>query len=302
MDSDTIQGVRHGRTASPTPTTGPLALFLIGLRVHKPWKVGIVRPGRSGDAPDDRRARGATRRAAERGEAESPGLPRQPLDPRPHGAPRSSSGGAASTDIYAYANAADPRAPARRGSSSTGAAKADPTAVTIWHETYAVEPGGVESVYGGPGAFGLADLAGDGPDRPARRDAPASGSARRSPGSVTAEPSAAERQAVARSVDAQAHTRASISGSPVAACTSQASARSVSGRPPVLPGDEPLGQQVEHVVAQRRGEDRDRASPPGSAPRRVGRRAGRPRRRSPDGPAAGTRGAACGHGRCAGRG
>ena len=58
---------------------GPLALFLIGLRVHKPWRVGIVGAPVSAHAADDRRARGQ-QAAADRGEAESPGLPRQPLD------------------------------------------------------------------------------------------------------------------------------------------------------------------------------------------------------------------------------
>ncbi|NHA68173.1 hypothetical protein EPD83_008920 [Phycicoccus sp. CMS6Z-2] len=37
--------------------------------------------------------------------------------------------------------------------------------MTIWHETYAVEPGGVESVYAGPATLGLGRVAGTVPVR-----------------------------------------------------------------------------------------------------------------------------------------
>ncbi|HOB79879.1 MAG TPA: DUF4188 domain-containing protein [Ornithinibacter sp.] len=38
------------------------------------------------------------------------------------------------------------------------AARQDPSAVTIWHETYAVSA--AESLYAGPAPFGLADVGG----------------------------------------------------------------------------------------------------------------------------------------------
>ena len=136
---------------------GPLALFLIGLRVHKPWKVGIVR--RAGSAMPRMIAElEANRRAAERGEAQHLGYlgSRTTLD---LGGPTVIQWWRSVEDIYAYANAASlEHRPAWLD--FYRAAKADPTAVTIWHETYAIEPGGVESLYGGPGAFGLADIAG----------------------------------------------------------------------------------------------------------------------------------------------
>ena len=62
-------------------------------------------------------------------------------------------------DVYAYANAGGLRhRPAWL--EFHRAAKADPDAVTIWHETYAVPPGGVEIIYAGPRPFGLGTLAG----------------------------------------------------------------------------------------------------------------------------------------------
>ena len=62
-------------------------------------------------------------------------------------------------DIYAYASAgAREHRPA--WVEFYRLAKAAPDAVTIWHETYAVSPGGAESLYVGPKPFGLADVAG----------------------------------------------------------------------------------------------------------------------------------------------
>ena len=83
---------------------GPLALFLIGLRVHKPWKVGIVR--RAGSAMPRMIAElEANRRAAERGEAEHLGYlgSRTTLDLR---GPTVIQWWRSVDDIYAYANAA----------------------------------------------------------------------------------------------------------------------------------------------------------------------------------------------------
>ena len=134
---------------------GPLAVFLIGLRVHKPWKVGIVR--RAGRAMPRMIAElEANRRAAERGEAEHLG----------YLGSRSTVNGLGTTmiqwwrsveDIYAYANA-EPLEHRPAWLDFYRAVRTDPTAVTIWHETYAVSA--AESVYAGPAPFGLASIAG----------------------------------------------------------------------------------------------------------------------------------------------
>jgi hypothetical protein len=139
---------------------GPLALFLIGLRVHKPWRLGILRQA-GGAMPRMIAELEANRAAAERGEAEHLGYlgSRTVLDLR---GPTVIQWWRSTQDIHAYANAAT-REHRPAWVEFYRAAKADPTAVTIWHETYAVEPGGVESLYGGPGAFGLASLAGSVP-------------------------------------------------------------------------------------------------------------------------------------------
>lgn len=136
---------------------GPLAVFLIGLRVHKPWKLTIVRRAFLA-MPRMLVELEQNKAAAARGEAESLGYlgSRVVLD-----------GFGATTiqywrsteDIYAYANAGM-REHRPAWVDFYRVAKADPAAVTIWHETYAVTPGGAESVYAGPRPFGLADVAG----------------------------------------------------------------------------------------------------------------------------------------------
>ncbi len=136
---------------------GPLAVFLIGLRVHKPWKRRIVQ--QAGAAmPRMIVELEKNKAAAERGEAESLG----------YLGSRSTVHLMATTmiqwwrsvdDIYAYANAAGhEHRPAWLEFYQL--AKADPAAVTIWHETYAVQPHGAESIYSGPAPLGLARIAG----------------------------------------------------------------------------------------------------------------------------------------------
>lgn len=136
---------------------GPLALFLIGLRVHKPWKLGIVR--RAGAAMPAMIAElEANKAAAGKGEAEHLGYlgSRTTLD---LSGPTVIQWWRSVEDIYAYANAGGLKhRPAWL--EFHRAARADPDAVTIWHETYAVPPGGVESIYAGPRPFGLGTLAG----------------------------------------------------------------------------------------------------------------------------------------------
>ena len=136
---------------------GPLAVFLIGLRVHQPWKYRIVQ--QAGAAMPRMIAElEANKAAAERGEVESLG----------YLGSRSTVHFMATTmiqwwrsvdDVYAYANAAD-HAHRPAWTEFYRVAKADPSAVTIWHETYQLAPNGAESVYSGPKPFGLASLAG----------------------------------------------------------------------------------------------------------------------------------------------
>lgn len=136
---------------------GPLALFLIGLRIHKPWH---LRTARAAALP----MQGmiveleANRAAADRGEAEDLG----------YLASRTTVGLTGVTmiqwwrsveDIYAYANAGDRRhRPA--WVEFYRVAKERPDVATLWHETYDLTGRGVESAYAGPKPFGLASLAG----------------------------------------------------------------------------------------------------------------------------------------------
>ncbi|QKE84210.1 DUF4188 domain-containing protein [Arthrobacter sp. NEB 688] len=136
---------------------GPLTVFLIGLRVHRPWRVGIVRQAASA-MPRMIVELERNKAAAEAGEAESLG----------YLGSRSTVHLMATTmvqwwrsteELYAYANAADHlHRPA--WTEFYAVAKKDPAAVTIWHETYEVQPHGAESVYAGPKPFGLAKVAG----------------------------------------------------------------------------------------------------------------------------------------------
>lgn len=136
---------------------GPLTVFLIGLRVHKPWKRRIVQQAATA-MPRMIVELEKNKAAAERGEEESLG----------YLGSRSTVHLMATTmiqywrsteDLYAYANAADHlHRPA--WTEFYKVAKADPSAVTIWHETYSVEPHGAESIYSGPRPFGLAGIAG----------------------------------------------------------------------------------------------------------------------------------------------
>ncbi|WP_392542650.1 monooxygenase family protein [Oryzobacter telluris] len=136
---------------------GPLALFLIGVRVHKPWKLRIVK--QVGAAMPKMIAQlEENKAAAERGEAEHLGYlgSRTTLD---LSGPTVIQWWRSVEDIYAYANAT-PLEHRPAWVEFYRVAKGDPGAVTIWHETYTVPPGGVESIYSGPKPFGLAGLSG----------------------------------------------------------------------------------------------------------------------------------------------
>jgi Domain of unknown function (DUF4188) len=137
---------------------GPLAVFLIGLRVHKPWRLGVVGPTFLA-MPKMLAELEKNKAAAARGEEESLGFL----------AGRSTVNGLGTTmiqwwrsvdDIYAYANAPS-MAHRPAWLAFHRAARQDPSAVTIWHETYAVSA--AESLYAGPAPFGLADVAGTAP-------------------------------------------------------------------------------------------------------------------------------------------
>jgi hypothetical protein len=136
---------------------GPLAVFLIGLRVHKPWRLSVVRAAATA-MPRMVAELEANRAAAARGEAEDLG----------YLGSRSTVHLTGTTmiqwwrsveDVYAYANAAQ-REHRPAWVDFYRVAKEDPDAVTIWHETYRVEPHGAESLYAGPRPFGLAAIAG----------------------------------------------------------------------------------------------------------------------------------------------
>lgn len=141
---------------------GSLALFLIGLRVHKPWRVGIigsaVRAMPRMIAELERNKAERNRLAAVRGEDESLGYLGSRFTVDLTGV-TSIQWWRSAEDIYAYANSArQEHRPAWL--EFYRVAKADPEAVTIWHETYEIAPQGAESVYAGPRPFGLAALAG----------------------------------------------------------------------------------------------------------------------------------------------
>ena len=136
---------------------GPLAVFLIGLRVHQPWRLRVV--GQAVRAMPRMIAElEENKAAAARGEASSLG----------YLGSRSTVDLSGTTmiqwwrsvdDIYAYASAAEyEHRPAWLEFYTV--ARSAPRAVTIWHETYAVEPGGAESVYAGARPFGLGAVAG----------------------------------------------------------------------------------------------------------------------------------------------
>jgi hypothetical protein len=136
---------------------GPLVVFLIGLRVHQPWRLKVLRSAVTA-MPRMVAELERNKAAAERGEEESLGYLGSRSTVHLTGTTmiqwwRSTE------DLYAYANAADhEHRPA--WTDFYAVAKGADDAVTIWHETYEVAPSAAESAYAGPRPFGLADLAG----------------------------------------------------------------------------------------------------------------------------------------------
>lgn len=136
---------------------GDLVLFMVGLRIHQPWRLGVV--GRTFAAmPRMVSELERNRDAAERGEADDLGFlnARLVLDGM-H--PTVLQYWRSTEHLYRYAADPDLRHRPAWKAFYGWAAKA-PAAVTIWHETYAVPAGGHESIYAGPARFGLAALDG----------------------------------------------------------------------------------------------------------------------------------------------
>jgi len=123
---------------------GELAVFLIGMRVNQPWRPDLWMPVAAA-MPRMLRELYTAKAAAARGDGPDLGF----LEARTlvgAGGPTLVQYWRSTDDIYAYANAPDhAHRPAwtefyRRSRRATGA-------VGIWHETYAVPPGGHESLY-----------------------------------------------------------------------------------------------------------------------------------------------------------
>ena len=136
---------------------GPLALFLIGVRIHQPWRLGVIGQVIRAMPPMIAELE-RNKAAAARGEEESLGYlgSRSTVDLT---GTTMIQWWRSTDDLYAYASAADhEHRPA--WTEFYKVARSAPDAVTIWHETYVVEPGGAESVYAGAKPFGLGAIAG----------------------------------------------------------------------------------------------------------------------------------------------
>lgn len=140
--------------ANPAPRVthayeGDVTLFLVGLRIHQPWRLDIV--GRVSRAMGPMLVE-LTRDADELGYLGG----RTVLDGL---GPTVMTWWRSPEDLHRYAADGGRRHRPAWGAFYGYAAKA-PRAVTIWHETYAVPAGGHESAYVGPKPRGLASIAG----------------------------------------------------------------------------------------------------------------------------------------------
>ena len=113
---------------------GPLALFLIGVRIHQPWRLGVVGQVLRAMPPMIAELE-RNKRAAARGQEESLGYlgSRSTVD-------------LTGTTMIQWWRSTDHRH-REAWLEFYRRAKDAPRALTIWHETYAVAPGGAESVY-----------------------------------------------------------------------------------------------------------------------------------------------------------
>ena len=219
---------------------GPLAVFLIGLRIHQPWRIGVV--GQAVRAMPRMIAElERNKAAAERGKAESLGYLGSRSTVHLTGTTmiqwwRSTD------DLYAYASAADhEHRPA--WTEFYKVARSAPDAVTIWHETYVVEPGGAESVYAGAKPFGLGAIAGTIPI--SRRGEHARDRLGKRAASRPTERSGRRRRTASAGGPQQggpgAHPRVDLAV-PGRRVHEPGVAEVLRDRPPVLPGHEPFGQ------------------------------------------------------------
>jgi hypothetical protein len=156
LGSSTIQGdVMTNR--STHAYDGPLALFLIGVRIHQPWRLRVVSQVIRAMPPMIAELE-RNKAAAATGEEESLGYlgSRSTVDLT---GTTMIQWWRSTEDIYAYASSTDHH---HRESwlEFYRRAKDAPSALTIWHETYAVQPGGVESLYATERPFGLGTVAG----------------------------------------------------------------------------------------------------------------------------------------------
>lgn len=162
------QHIHHSHVHHSHDFDGDLAVFLIGLRINKPWRPDLWVPSLSAMGPmlaELHRARAA----AERGEGEHPGFLGHRTLLALHG-PTVVQYWRSVDDIYAYAH--DPQRahrPAwlafyRRSRDAAGA-------VGIWHETFAVPAGAHESLYVSMPPTGLGAAFGTTSDRSRRRHA-----------------------------------------------------------------------------------------------------------------------------------
>lgn len=136
---------------------GPLAVFLIGMTVNKPWRPDVWLPTFRAMTPMLRELH-ANRAAAARGETPWWGFFHAHTMVGARG-PTVVQYWRSAEDVFRYAS--DPDAehrPAWREYSRR--ARQHPDVVGIWHETYAVPAGGHETIYQAVGELGLGRVAG----------------------------------------------------------------------------------------------------------------------------------------------
>lgn len=136
---------------------GPLVLFTIGMRIHRPWRLDVVAPATLAMTGMIRELM-ANRAGVRSGDAEDIGF--LGLRSTIEGiSPTMLTYWRSTHDLYAYANEE------RRKHRSAWVdfyryTKRASSVVTIWHETFSVPEGHHEAIYVGPKPFGLADIAG----------------------------------------------------------------------------------------------------------------------------------------------
>lgn len=157
--SDPAEGERGPRAVRPVTHAheGGVVVFNIGMTLRQPWRVDLW--GTVGVAMRRMLVElTANREAAARGEAEDLGLLGAEMLLGPRG-PWVVQYWRSVEDLYAYARNRDAEhLPAWRAFNL--AARRRPGAVGIWHETFVVPAGGVETFYGNGAEIGLAAATG----------------------------------------------------------------------------------------------------------------------------------------------